>query len=86
MAWAIDKWLWVISNIMLFYKTKKLQNKVILNLKQHCMHCYVVLSSVFKLFRGSLSIHSSLANQGPANKARPIKTVKVCLYLMLFKT
>ena len=50
------------------------------------MHCYVVLSSVFKLFRGSLLIHSSLANQGPANKARPIKTVKVCLYLMLFNT
>ena len=32
LAWATDKWFWVISNIMLFktasYTTKKLKNKV----------------------------------------------------------
>ena len=33
LAWAIDKWLWVISHIMLFsYITKELKNKVILSL------------------------------------------------------
>ena len=41
LAWAIEKWLWVISNTMLFktvsYTTKNLRNKVILNLKQYCI-------------------------------------------------
>ena len=28
------------------YTTKKLKNKVVLNLKHYCMHCYVALSYV----------------------------------------
>ena len=51
LAWAIDKWLWIISNIMLFktviYTTKELKNKAVLNLKQYCMYCYMALSNVF---------------------------------------
>ena len=48
LAWAIDKWLCVISIKMLFKTvvrtTKKLKNKT---LKLYCMHCYVALSNVF---------------------------------------
>ena len=42
LAWAIHKWLQVIS-----YTTKKLNNKPVLNLKQYCMCCYLTLSNVF---------------------------------------
>ena len=40
------------SAMMLFnsYTTRKLKNKAALSLNQYCMHCYVVLSNVFKLF------------------------------------
>ena len=48
---AIDKWLRIVSNKMLFKTvvaiTKKLKNKAVLNLKQYCMRCYVTLSNVF---------------------------------------
>ena len=51
LAWAIDKWLWVISIIMLFktviHASKKLKNNAILNLKQYYIHCGVALSKVF---------------------------------------
>ena len=44
LAQAIDKWLQVISNKMLFRTVIPLRkNKAILNLKQYCMHCYVAL-------------------------------------------
>ena len=47
LAWAIDKRIRLISNIMLFkirsYTTKKLKNKA---LKEYCMRCYVALSRV----------------------------------------
>ena len=46
LAWAMDKWLQVISN-KIVYTTKTLKNKAILNLKQHRMHCYVTLSNIF---------------------------------------
>ena len=48
--WAVDKWLQVISTIMLFKNTKELigtKNKAVLNLKQYCMRCYVTLSYIF---------------------------------------
>ena len=48
LAWAIDKQLQVISNIMLLETvirtTKKLKNK---NLKQYSMCCNMALSNVF---------------------------------------
>ena len=50
---SIDKQLQIISTLMLFknsYGTKKLKgtkNKIILNLKQYCLCCYVALSNVF---------------------------------------
>ena len=47
LAWATDKWLWVISNKMLFKTVIPLRNWAVLNLKQYCMHCYVTLSNVF---------------------------------------
>ena len=51
LAWAADKWLWVISTIMLLKNscsTKELKGtKAILNLKQYCFHCFVALSNVF---------------------------------------
>ena len=38
LTWAIDKWLWLIINTMLFkrviHTTKKLKNEAVLNLKQ----------------------------------------------------
>ena len=47
LAWAIDKWLQIISYIMLFkvviVTTRKIKNKDILNLKECCMSCYVGL-------------------------------------------
>ena len=55
LAWAADKYLWVIGTIMLFknsYSTKELKgtkivkNKAVLNLKQYCLRCYVTLSNV----------------------------------------
>ena len=45
LAWAIDKWLWI--NECYSYIVKKLKNEDVLNLKQYCMHCYVILSSIF---------------------------------------
>ena len=51
LSWGIDKWLWLIINIMLcktvIYTTKNLKNKAIFNLKQYCVCCYVALSNVF---------------------------------------
>ena len=46
LAWAIDKRLWIISNKMLSYSTKKLKKKTVLNSKQYCMRYYVTLSNV----------------------------------------
>ena len=47
-AWAIDKWLWINGIIKCYsYIVKKLKNEDVLNLKQYCMHCYVILSSIF---------------------------------------
>ena len=41
LAWATDKWLWVIGNIMLFttviYTTKKLKNKAVLSFMLGCV-------------------------------------------------
>ena len=37
---------WVISNTMFSYATKKLKNKAILSLKQQRLCCYVILSSI----------------------------------------
>ena len=55
LSWAIDKWLWLIINTMLFKiviaTTKNLKNKAIFNLKQYCMCSYVTLSNVFQLMR-----------------------------------
>ena len=34
LAWAIDKWLRVVSNKIFSYTTKKLKKKAVLNLKQ----------------------------------------------------
>ena len=42
LAWAIDKQLQLYNDIKNGYTTKKTKNKDILNLKQYCMHCYVV--------------------------------------------
>ena len=48
LAWAIDKWLWFISNMKAVIPlNKKLKNKALLNLQQYCMHCHVALSSIF---------------------------------------
>ena len=50
LAWAIGKWLWVISNTNVIknsYTIKNLKNKAVLNGKQYCMCCYVALSNVF---------------------------------------
>ena len=50
LAWDVDKWFWVISTIMLSKSTKELKelkNKAVLNSKQHCIGCYLVLSNIF---------------------------------------
>ena len=50
LAWAIDKWVRVVSNKMLFKTVipqRKLKNKAALNLKQFCIRYYVTLSNVF---------------------------------------
>ena len=49
LTWAIDKRLRVISAIMIFKNSKSTKElkKAVLNLKQYCMRCYVVLSYVF---------------------------------------
>ena len=62
LSWAIDKWLWVISNINVSNTTKKLKNKAILNLKQYCIRCYVILSNVFQLMHMKMCIHYSTKN------------------------
>ena len=54
LAWATDKWLRVISTIMLkssysTEKLKELKNKVILNLKQYCLWPLVTYSNCFKM-------------------------------------
>ena len=42
-AWATDKQLWVVNNIVYVIQntntTKKIKNKAILKLKQYCMRC-----------------------------------------------
>ena len=43
LAWAIDKQLWIISNIMLFKTVIPLRNYEIKPFHQFCMHCYVAL-------------------------------------------
>ena len=48
LVWAIDKWLWVISNIMLktgMVTTKELKENAIFSSNQCCMRCWVVLSN-----------------------------------------
>ena len=51
LAWAIYKRLRVISAIMFFKSSKSTKElkgtKVILNLKQNCIHCYVALSVMY---------------------------------------
>ena len=45
-AWATDKWIRIISNnnvIQNSYATKELYNTAILNIKQYCMLCYIIL-------------------------------------------
>ena len=42
LAWAIDKWLWLMSNTMFSYANKNLKNKAFFNLKQCCMYYYLV--------------------------------------------
>ena len=45
LAWTVGKWLWVIKNSK---STKELKGTIaVLNLKQHCICCYVALSNVF---------------------------------------
>ena len=57
-AWLANSYLFIaIPSYFLFqiqnfwynviYTTKELKNKVVLNLNQYCMHCYVVLSNVW---------------------------------------
>ena len=47
LAWAVDKWLRVISAIMLYKNSKSTKelkgtkNKAVLNLKQNCIHWYI---------------------------------------------
>ena len=48
LACATDKRLILIQCSLNNYTTKKLKNKDVLTLKQHCMHCYVVLSNVWR--------------------------------------
>ena len=74
-----DKQLRVII-ILVIYTTKKLKNKEShFEFKTILCACIAMWSYVF------LS-HSLLAKQGLAEKARHVKTVKMCLYLMLFNT
>ena len=50
LAWAVDKWFWVISTIMLFKNSKtteELKGTSRFKLKQCCIRCHVVLSNVF---------------------------------------
>ena len=70
LTWAVDKWLRIISTIMLFKNsnsTKKLKGtkyKAVLNFKKYCISCYVALSDVFSLFRDSFYCEvSSLTNR-----------------------
>ena len=53
LAWAVDKWLRVISTIIYLKNSKgtkeqkRTLNKAVFNLEQCCMRCYVALSNVF---------------------------------------
>ena len=49
LAWAVDKWLQVISNIMLFKTVISVRNlrKCCFKFEEYCMHCYVVLTNVY---------------------------------------
>ena len=48
LVWAIDEQLRLINNKMLFkiILPLKTKNKPIMDLKQHCMHCYVTPSNI----------------------------------------
>ena len=46
LAWAIDRWLRVVSN-KISYSAKKLKKQAVINLKQYCMCYYVTFSNVF---------------------------------------
>ena len=48
LAWAVHKQLRVVSNEMLFKTVipQKTKEKVVLNLKQYCIHYYATLSNV----------------------------------------
>ena len=54
--------------------TKKLKNEAILNLKQCCMHCHVVLSNIIILSE-IIKHHVTIS-----------ESCKVCLCLVLFIT
>ena len=47
LVWATDKQLQFISNIMSVIPLRNYKNKAVLSLSNICMHCYVVLSTVF---------------------------------------
>ena len=49
LAWALDKWLQVISNIIktVLSLSNYTQTESILNLKKYYTHCYMALGSVF---------------------------------------
>ena len=54
MAWAVDKMAsgYKYYNVLLkssksAKELKELKNKAVLNLKQYCIRCYVVLSNIF---------------------------------------
>ena len=68
---ATDKWLWTVSNIML-YTTKELKSKVVFSLKQYSMCCYVVLSKVMEFLLFKVRFQNCFP--------------KVCLCLLLFNT
>ena len=54
LAWAIDKQLRVIINMMLVINTtKELKNRAIINLKQYCMNCYMILVMYSNYFEWS---------------------------------
>ena len=54
LAWAIDKQLRVIINMMLVINTtKKLKNRAIINLKQYWMNCYMILVMYSNYFEWS---------------------------------
>ena len=60
LSWAIDKPLWLIINTMLVIcTTKNLKNKAIFNLKQYCMHCYVILSILINAYKDAITLSTA---------------------------